>query len=268
MGKMRVYEYAKQQNITSKEVIHTLKEMNINVANHMSMIDSNTIEKLNGRYQKEQPKKKVQKDHQPKQKTEKHAAYDDDGDIVLNKKKSGTKPSPKERKQNVPIQQTKHKNKKNGKKNKKAVQNEAPSKKELPSKITYQGSLTVAELANKLHKEPSEIIKKLMMLGVMATINQELEKDIIELIASEYGVEVEEEIVFDETEFEKYEIEDKEEDLVSRPPVVTIMGHVDHGKTTLLDSIRKTKVAEGEAGGITQHIGAYQVEVEGKKITF
>lgn len=273
MGKMRVYEYAKQQNITSKEVIHTLKEMNINVANHMSMIDSNTIEKLNGRYQKEQPKKNVQKDHQPKQKAEKHAAYDDisyddDGDIVLNKKKSGTKPSPKKRKQNVPIQQTKHKNKKNGKKNKKAVQNEAPSKKELPSKITYQGSLTVAELANKLHKEPSEIIKKLMMLGVMATINQELEKDIIELIASEYGVEVEEEIVFDETEFEKYEIEDKEEDLVSRPPVVTIMGHVDHGKTTLLDSIRKTKVAEGEAGGITQHIGAYQVEVEGKKITF
>lgn len=91
MGKMRVYEYAKQQNITSKEVIHTLKEMNINVANHMSMIDSNTIEKLNGRYQKEQPKKNVQKDHQPKQKEEKHAAYDDipfddDEDIVLNKK--------------------------------------------------------------------------------------------------------------------------------------------------------------------------------------
>ncbi len=142
--------------------------------------------------------------------------------------------------------------------------------KPLPEKITFYESLSVAELAKKLHREPSEIIKKLFMLGVMATINQELDKDAIELICADYGVEVEEEIRVDitdlETHFEQAEVNEGE--LEERPPVVTIMGHVDHGKTTLLDSIRNTKVTAGEAGGITQHIGAYQVEVNGKKISF
>ena len=142
--------------------------------------------------------------------------------------------------------------------------------KPLPEKITFYESLSVGELANKLGREPSEIIKKLFMLGVMATINQELDKDAIELICADYGVEVEEEIRIDVTDLEIYfeEPEEVKEELTERPPVVTIMGHVDHGKTTLLDSIRDTKVTQGEAGGITQHIGAYQIEVEGKKITF
>lgn len=162
----------------------------------------------------------------------------------------------------------KNKNKRNHNNKNQHQQKPLKPKKELPEKITFSGSLTVGALAEELGKEPSEIIKKLMLLGVMATINQELDKDTIELIASEYGVETEEVIVLEETELEKYEEADKEEDLQIRPPVVTIMGHVDHGKTTLLDSIRKTKVVEGEAGGITQHIGAYQIEENGKKITF
>ncbi|MCM3087428.1 translation initiation factor IF-2 [Bhargavaea ginsengi] len=150
-------------------------------------------------------------------------------------------------------------------------QQQAPrTPKPLPEKITFYESLSVAELAKKLGREPSEIIKKLFMLGVMATINQELDKDAIELICADYGVEVEEEIRIDRTDLETYfdEEEGAEELKEERPPVVTIMGHVDHGKTTLLDSIRNTKVTEGEAGGITQHIGAYQVEANGKKITF
>lgn len=137
-----------------------------------------------------------------------------------------------------------------------------------PEKITFAGSLSVGELAEKLNKESSEIIKKLMNLGVMATINETLEAETIELIATDYGVAVEQEEVVDELDIDNYVEQDDPAKLQERPPVVTIMGHVDHGKTTLLDSIRHTKVTSGEAGGITQHIGAYQVEENNKLITF
>ncbi|PKJ60810.1 translation initiation factor IF-2 [Bacillus sp. SN32] len=269
MAKMRVYEYAKALNVSSKEILTALKNMDLEVNNHMAMLEEKAIKKLDAKYKKggaaakSQQPAETNKNKQPQ---------------GVNQQSAGNQPNKiRDGKKNDVQNNQFNKNKKNNnnKKNKRNNNNKnqhqqkpVKPKKELPEKITFSGTLTVGALAEELGKEPSEIIKKLMLLGVMATINQELDKDTIELIASEYGVETEEVIVLEETELEKYEEPDNEENLEIRPPVVTIMGHVDHGKTTLLDSIRKTKVVEGEAGGITQHIGAYQIEENGKKITF
>lgn len=343
MTKLRVHEYAKKVNKSSKEVIEELKKLNVTVSNHMSTLESDAVTKLDSvfkgsssaprntevRHEKKQASPNAQRNEQSNRPNRSAGTNGGTSSSQGNRQQNGSGNRPSNGQANRPFNNSasrpsnnssndqrtmsqnsgeKFKNAKgnqnrnmsqnnnnnsNNNKNKGGFNNNQQRKKpgihggkrrhpkthqptipqapkELPEKITFYESLSVAELAKKLHREPSEIIKKLFMLGVMATINQELDKDAIELICADYGVEVEEEIRVDKTDLDVYfeQTEESEEEQSVRPPVVTIMGHVDHGKTTLLDSIRNTKVTAGEAGGITQHIGAYQVNIDGKKITF
>lgn len=256
---MNVSEYASDVGVTVKEILELCNKLDIKVSKEDDMLSDDDIIILDNELASIQPSEESTEElEELKELEDIEESYEEQiKEENKAKKKKTAKPTNKNDFKEKRKEMYKHKEK--------LKSNIAASEDDV---VLYKDNMTVAQLADSLGVPAAQVIKKLMTLGMMMAINASLDFDTAEIIVSDYNKTLKKESTMDEVNFEELEITDKEEDLKERPPVVTIMGHVDHGKTTLLDTIRKTSVAEGEAGGITQAIGAYQIDYKGKKITF